>query len=302
MSGSGGSSEGGKSPDQILTELGTKYLSDVQKPFDTEASSAKYPVDYNESLNTVLNQELLRFNKLVVRVRASLDDVCKAVKGLVVMDSNLDEVATGILRNTRPPYWMKVSYPSLKPLSGYVADLVARLTFFSSWEDDGHPEYYWISGFYFTQSFLTGQLQNYARKFKLAIDSLGWTFHVLKKAFANDLSVIKKPETGCYVHGLFIEGARWDDDNGYVEESIPKVLFESVPFMHWDPVETAKDPTDKTRVYTSPLYKTSERKGVLATTGHSSNRVMSLLLAISERHSNKYWTKRGVACLTQLDD
>lgn len=50
---------------------------------------------------------MLRFNKLIVRVRASLADVGKAVKGLVVMDANLDEVATGILRNTRPPFWMK---------------------------------------------------------------------------------------------------------------------------------------------------------------------------------------------------
>merc|ERR1712176_762665 len=146
--------------------MSAKYFGEVQKPFDTEAAAAKYPVDYNESLNTMLNQEMLRFNKLISRVRASLADVGKAVKGLVVMDANLDEVATGILRNTRPGYWMKVSYPSLKPLSSYVADLVARITFFQKWESEGHPSTYWISGLYFTQSFLTGVLQNYARKFQ----------------------------------------------------------------------------------------------------------------------------------------
>jgi dynein heavy chain len=302
MSGSGGSAEGGKSPDEILATLGSKYLSDVLPPFDTEATVAKYPVDYTESLNTVLNQELLRFNKLILRVRDSLSDVCKAVKGLVVMDSNLDEVATGILKNTRPPFWMKVSYPSLKPLSGYVADLVARIKFFTDWEHGGHPEYYWISGFYFTQSFLTGQLQNFARKGQLAIDTLGWMFTSLKKAFGDELDIIRKPDCGCYVFGLFMEGARWDDLTGHIEESIPKVLFETIPFMHWIPLERSKDPTDFNRVYNSPLYKTSERKGVLATTGHSSNRVMTLLLAISERHSDKYWNQRGVCVLTQLDD
>mmetsp|Transcript_74844 Transcript_74844/g.236510 ORF Transcript_74844/g.236510 Transcript_74844/m.236510 type:complete len:554 (-) Transcript_74844:149-1810(-) len=301
MQGSGGSSDGGKSPEQIMGEMSAKYLSEIAPPFDTEAAVAKYPVNYNESMNTVLNQEMLRFNKLVLRVRSSLADIGKAVKGLVVMDANLDEVATGILRNTRPAFWMKVSYPSLKSLSGYVADLVARLTFFSSWERGGHPPTYWISGFYFTQSFLTGQLQNYARKFKLAIDTLAWCFNILKKSFA-DQETFAKPETGCYVYGLFMEGARWDDDNGYVEESMPKVLFTDIPYMHWDPVEKHKDPTDMDRVYVSPLYKTSERKGVLATTGHSSNRVMSLLIAISTRHSPAHWKKRGVACLTQLDN
>merc|ERR1719291_732312 len=146
MQGSGGGDGGGKSQEEVLSEMSAKYLADIQPPFDTEAASAKYPVDYNESLNTVLNQEMLRFNKLVVRVRASLADVGKAVKGLVVMDANLDDVATGILRNTRPGYWMKVSFPSLKPLSSYVADLVARLAFFDMWEKGGHPPTYWISG------------------------------------------------------------------------------------------------------------------------------------------------------------
>ena len=37
----------------------------------------------------------------------------QAVKGLVVMDANLDEVALGILKNTRPPYWMKVLHSSV---------------------------------------------------------------------------------------------------------------------------------------------------------------------------------------------
>lgn len=72
--------------------------------------------------------------------------------------------------------------------------------------------------------------------------------------------------------------------------------------IHFNPCEVAKDATDKKAVYPSPVYKTSERKGTLSTTGHSTNFVLTLLLPISKQHSEKYWTKRGVACLTQLDD
>merc|ERR1719444_232626 len=138
---------------------------------------------------------------------------------------------------------MKVSFPSLKPLSGYVADLVARIHFFSVWVEEGHPSTYWLPGFFFTQSFLTGQLQNYARKLKLAIDTLGWSFTVLKKAFANQES-FTKPEQGCYIFGLYMEGARWCDDQGCIEESMPKVLFTEIPYMHWVPVIRAEDTTD----------------------------------------------------------
>merc|ERR1719387_1750313 len=136
---------------------------------------------------------------------------------------------------------MKVSYPSLKPLSSYMVNLQERLEFFTKWEKEGHPPTYWVSGFYFTQAFLTGQMQNFAREKKFAIDTLGWTFTVLKDSFGAQ-ETFTKPKTGCYVYGLFIDGARWDDETGCLAESFPKVLFSEIPYMHWNPVETAKDP------------------------------------------------------------
>jgi len=291
-------SESGVSTDTVLAEMSSKFLSELPQPFDTEAIAAKYPVNYNESMNTVLNQELLRFNKLVVKIRSTLVDIGKAVAGLVVMSTDLEAVADGILQNSTPSVWKKVSYPSLKPLVSYVADLVSRLAFFQLWVDQGIPPSYWLSGFYFTQSFLTGQLQNYARKLTLPIDMLVWNFKVLPRA----TKAPEAPEVGCQVYGLFLDGARWDGSEGALTESLPKVLFDPVPYIHLLPCESAKDPTDWKTVYPSPLYKTSERKGTLLTTGHSTNFVMTILLPMSRQHSEKHWAKRGVACLTQLDE
>ena len=88
-------------------------------------------------------------------------------------------------------------------------------------------------------------------------------------------------------------------------DQLPKVLNEIFPAIHLMPVPKNKskmatvEETNQ-RYYMCPVYKTSERRGVLSTTGHSTNFVLPIYLPIEEHES--FWIKRGAALLCQLDN
>jgi len=84
--------------------------------------------------------------------------------GRLVSNKDMEALLASILSNSIPELWKKNSYPSRKTLLSYVKDLAERLKVFNTWIEKGKPNVFWISGFFFTQSFLTGVKQNFARQ------------------------------------------------------------------------------------------------------------------------------------------
>lgn len=180
--------------DPVLA-LCTDVLGRLPPAFDTRAIGKKYPILYTNSMNTVLRQELIRFNRLLGFIRNSLTDVRRAIAGTIAMIPSLEAVHSAMSVGRLPAAWAAKSYPSLKPLGSYVNDFLARLQFQQDWIDNGEPDVYWISGLYFTQSFITGVLQNHSRKNKLQIDLVTIKFVVSRF----ETEVTEDPEIGVYV-------------------------------------------------------------------------------------------------------
>jgi dynein heavy chain, axonemal len=186
----------------------------------------------------------------------------------------------------------------MKPLGPWTNDFLMRVQFFADWLENDRPIIYWISGFFFTPSFLTGTLQNFARKYTVAIDELSYEYELYNLTEQDNLE--ERPVDGAYIKGLFLEGAGWNFEEKVLVDSNVKQLYVQMPVIWMKPVKSV-DIVWGHR-YNCPVYKTSERRGMLSTTGHSTNYVTSIKLPMMDKHEQKRWIKAGVACLTQTDD
>ena len=288
------SSGSGKSREEIISDI-TKGIEDKTPPrIDIDFVVEKYPTSYNESMNTVLTQEVIRYNRLLVLMARMLKDVQKALKGEIVMSEDLDALSTSMFNNQVPASFAEVGFLSLKPLSSWINDLNDRINFITKWINEGMPPAYWISGFFFPQAFFTGALQNYARKHTIAIDELDYDFKVYDEIDAQDVS--EKPEDGVFCYGLYFEGARWNKTTHMLDESKPKQLYTEVPLIWYVPKKNRVKPS--TGIYDCPVYKVLSRTGTLSTTGHSTNFVQFIELPTKEDQNN--WIRGGVAAFLAL--
>lgn len=146
----GGGTDGGSGQEEVVGAMVKDIMHRLPENFDVEKAQLKYPVRYEESMNQVLCQEMLRYNRLLDIIRTSLVNLDKALQGLQVMSAELDTVFRAMSVGQVPNLWKEKSFPSLKPLASFTTDLLARLNMLQDWYENGQPPVFWVSGFFFT--------------------------------------------------------------------------------------------------------------------------------------------------------
>ena len=242
------------------------------------------------SLTVVLLQEVERFNTLLSIIHNSLKMVSKAIKGQVVMSVDIAATYHSLLDGKVPKEWSSKAYPSTKPLNSWFKDLLQKVEFIQRWVQKGQPAVFWFPGFFFPQSFLTAVLQSHSRKHSVPIDRLSFEACISEK---DEDHITGGPEDGVFISGLFFDGCKWDEFGQTLVDVNPSTQYSKCPVLHLIPKENFTPPSTD---YICPVYRTSERAGVLSTTGHSTNFVVSL--GIPSAVSPDKWTLRGAALLT----
>jgi dynein heavy chain len=125
------SATSGISREDRVTNMAGEILKQIPEDIDYEQAFKLIKNDPSP-INTVLLQEIRRYNMLLDVMRASLGDLQKGIKGLIVMNSELEDLYNAISEGKVPSLWIK-TYPSLKNLGAWTRDLILRVEFFSDW-------------------------------------------------------------------------------------------------------------------------------------------------------------------------
>ena len=279
-------STAGEGPDEMVLRLAGELEAQMAAPFDLliieEGLEGREDPD---PLKTTLMQELERYNGLITAVTKQLNDVQLGVQGFVVITTELEAVCTSLLQATVPDTWA-FCYPSLKGLGSWMNDLKQRLDQMKKWAKDKMPTAFWLTGFTYPTGFLTALLQTTARKNGVSIDSIAFEFPILNQ---QPETITALPKEGAYIYGLYIEGAKWDFENGHLADADPMKLVSNMPIVHFKPSESKRKSKG---LYSCPVYLYPIRTG--------SRERPSFMVAVDLKvgsYDATFWIKKGTAML-----
>ncbi|XP_035728185.1 dynein beta chain, ciliary-like [Vespa mandarinia] len=229
-------------------------------------------------------QECERMNYLTSEIKRSLRELDLGLKGELTITSDMEDLENALFLDQVPPVWTIRAYPSLLGLTSWFVDLLLRLRELESWSTDFIlPASVWLAGFFNPQSLLTAIMQSTARRQELPLDKMCLHCDVTKK---NKEEFTSAPRDGAYIHGIFMEGARWDIQSGIIIDSKSKELFPIMPVINVRAI--TQDKQDLRNMYECPVYKTRTRGPTYVWTFN-----------LKTKDKPAKWTLAGVALLLQ---
>eukprot|EP00118_Oscarella_pearsei_P005341 m.24505 g.24505 ORF g.24505 m.24505 type:complete len:2538 (+) comp28630_c0_seq1:2-7615(+) len=240
--------------------------------------------------SVVLLQELERWNRLVKRMGLSLVQLQRALAGEVGMSNELDELARSLYNGQIPTIWQALAPATLKSLGNWMIHFQRRFSQYNKWVNDGEPAVMWLSGLDIPESYLTALVQTTCRMKGWPLDRS--TLYTTVTSYTDPEQVTEKLHSGCYVSGLYLEGAAWDLERSCLARQPPKKLIQELPILQVIPIEAHR--LKLVNTFQTPVYVTSQRRNAMGV-----GLVFESDLATTEHIS--HWVLQGVCLILNTD-
>ncbi|KAL7886390.1 hypothetical protein AOLI_G00041110 [Acnodon oligacanthus] len=280
-------STGGEEAAQSLEEKVKGVLEELLEKLPEEYNVAELLVktDRRSPYVLVCVQECERMNLLITEIQTSLTELLLALKGELSVSPDLEALQMALFYDRVPESWSRLTFPSTKTLAQWFADVLSQCRELDTWTQDFVlPAVVWLSGLFSPQSFLTAIMQSIARKNKWPLARTALCVDVTKKT-KDDYG--HPPREGAYIHGLYMEGARWDSAAGVLAEAVLKELSPAMPVLYVRAVPD--DQLELQNTYECPVYRTKLRGPTYIRSFH-----------LKTRHPPAKWVLAGVALLLSV--
>ncbi|KAK3083644.1 hypothetical protein FSP39_000711 [Pinctada imbricata] len=284
-----GDSSSGISREDFIDKIAKEVLTKLPQEYEMDKIKKKYGVNVTPT-TVVLLQELDRFNLLINSMRRSLVTLQRALAGEVGMSSELDEVARALFNGQIPAIWRRLAPATLKSLGNWMIHFERRLKQYNGWINEGEPPVMWLSGLHIPESYLTALVQATCRKNGWPLDKSTLYTNVTQWQHAED--VTERAHQGCFVDGLYLEGAAWDRENTCLIRQDPKQLIQELPVLKIIPIEAYRLKLQNT--FRTPVYVTSQRRNAMGV-----GLVFEADLSTTEHLS--HWVLQGVCLILNTD-
>lgn len=260
LNAAGGAGGGGGGDISATSPLITAFLESCPAKLDMIEIRSKLTDDMYTPYVIVSLQETERMNILLGEIKRSLLELELGIAGALNITDKMETLASCLMLNKVAPAWEKLAYPSLKPLGAWFPDLVKRQEQLVDWTTQIELlRSTWLPGLFNPNSFLTAVKQTTARSKGLPLD-----FMVNRSCFSNYYDILdlaSNPPDGVYMHGLFMEGASWEEgkgsDEGYITDSKIKELRAIMPICNVYAIHIDDFTMDS--MYACPVFITSLR-------------------------------------------
>merc|ERR1712070_294278 len=248
-----------------------------------------------------------------------LGEKAKALQGQLNMSASMEDLVVSLTTNEVPgrnPFglcsWEKYAWWSKKGLVTWFLDMIKRVDQLVEWTEELiRPFSLWLPGMFNPTAFLTAVMQVTARETKMPLDQMSTETHI---STIMDAEVCEHhPKDGAFVHGIYIEGARWSTEDeidekedldgtecgGCLLDSRLKELLAPMPLIYvkavrvqpqWEASAVGYLRHDDS-IYDCPVYVTTFRGPTYV-----------VLATLKTMDPVSKWVLAGVALVFQTDD
>lgn len=205
----------------------------------------------------VFLQECEIMNKLISEMIRSLIELNQGFAGELTMSDAMEGLMNSLYMDTVPNKWGSLAWASQRGLAAWLTDLNQRYEQLVDWTGNPAdiPVVTWIAGFSNPQSFLTAIKQMTAQRTGDALDKLITLTEMTKRMNVEEID--SRSRDGAYLHGLYMEGAKWAPNDGAITKATPREMFCQMPIINCRSI--ASDKASTSNIYQCPVYKTLQR-------------------------------------------